>query len=285
MLRVGQAIQLGLLTDGEQLPPETEFAAQLGVSAMTLREALAMLRQQGLVETRRGRTGGTFVRRPDRPAARPAPRPAADDDRRRAARPDRRAERGLRRRRPAGGDAGLDGQRATAARPGRPAGRRADDRGADHGRQPVPHRGRDRVQVASGSPRSRLRCRQRWPSCSGCRSRPPGPPGPSGPPGSPRPLAAIAADDPPRRFRSLDPPRGGRGARGDRGRDRGGERIAGPAARRAARGGEPPPPHGPPASAAAPPLTGGNGQRSIMTRHARQRTRFLLLSWEGAGVG
>jgi DNA-binding FadR family transcriptional regulator len=66
--RVSQAIQLGLFVDGEQLPPETEFAAQLGVSAMTLREALATLRQQGLVETRRGRTGGTFVRRPAAPA-------------------------------------------------------------------------------------------------------------------------------------------------------------------------------------------------------------------------
>ena len=66
-LRVGQAIQLGLLTDGEQLPPEADFAAQLSVSAMTLREALAMLRQQGLVETRRGRAGGTFVRRPTAP--------------------------------------------------------------------------------------------------------------------------------------------------------------------------------------------------------------------------
>jgi GntR family transcriptional repressor for pyruvate dehydrogenase complex len=66
-LRVGQAIRLGLLSDGEQLPSEAEFAAQLGVSAMTLREALAMLRQQGLVETRRGRAGGTFVRRPTAP--------------------------------------------------------------------------------------------------------------------------------------------------------------------------------------------------------------------------
>jgi DNA-binding FadR family transcriptional regulator len=65
--RVSQAIQLGLFVDGEQLPPETEFAAQLGVSAMTLREALASLRQQGLVETRRGRTGGMFVRRPTSP--------------------------------------------------------------------------------------------------------------------------------------------------------------------------------------------------------------------------
>jgi DNA-binding FadR family transcriptional regulator len=66
-LRVGQAIQLGLLADGEQLPPEADFAAQLGVSAMTLREALARLRLQGLVETRRGRAGGTFVRRPSAP--------------------------------------------------------------------------------------------------------------------------------------------------------------------------------------------------------------------------
>jgi DNA-binding FadR family transcriptional regulator len=69
--RVSQAIQLGLFIDGEQLPPETEFAAQLGVSAMTLREALASLRQQGLVETRRGRTGGTFVRRPASPPVGP----------------------------------------------------------------------------------------------------------------------------------------------------------------------------------------------------------------------
>ena len=68
---VSQAIQLGLFVDGEQLPPDTEFAAQLGVSAMTLREALATLRQRDLVETRRGRTGGTFVRRPASPATGP----------------------------------------------------------------------------------------------------------------------------------------------------------------------------------------------------------------------
>ena len=65
--RVSQAIQLGLFSDGEQLPPEIDFAAQLGVSAMTLREALALLRLQGLVETRRGRTGGTFIRQPTEP--------------------------------------------------------------------------------------------------------------------------------------------------------------------------------------------------------------------------
>jgi DNA-binding FadR family transcriptional regulator len=61
--RISRAIQLGLLPDGEQLPAEAEFAAQMGVSPMTLREAFSILRDQGLVETRRGRTGGTFVRR------------------------------------------------------------------------------------------------------------------------------------------------------------------------------------------------------------------------------
>ncbi len=60
--RLTRVIDLGLIGDGEQLPPETELAAQLGVSTVTLREGLAVLRQQGLLETRRGRTGGSFVR-------------------------------------------------------------------------------------------------------------------------------------------------------------------------------------------------------------------------------
>ncbi|MFI6358998.1 FadR/GntR family transcriptional regulator [Streptomyces sp. NPDC050743] len=69
--RITEAIHLGLVVDGEQLPTEVEFAHQLGVSPMTLREALAVLREQGLVETRRGRTGGTFVRRPANPPLTP----------------------------------------------------------------------------------------------------------------------------------------------------------------------------------------------------------------------
>lgn len=60
--RISDAIGLGVMADGEQLPSETDLAAQLGVSTMTLREALAVLRQQGLVETKRGRGGGSFVR-------------------------------------------------------------------------------------------------------------------------------------------------------------------------------------------------------------------------------
>ncbi len=60
--RISAAIGLGVMTDGEQLPSEIDLATQLGVSTMTLREALAVLREQGLVETRRGRGGGSFVR-------------------------------------------------------------------------------------------------------------------------------------------------------------------------------------------------------------------------------
>jgi GntR family transcriptional repressor for pyruvate dehydrogenase complex len=63
--RLAQAIALGLLLDGECLPAESELASQFGVSPVTLREALAMLRDMGLVETRRGRQGGSFIRAPD----------------------------------------------------------------------------------------------------------------------------------------------------------------------------------------------------------------------------
>ncbi len=59
-----ESIELGLLTAGSKLPPEGELAEQLGVSAMTLRDALASLRDQGLLVTRRGRGGGSFVQAP-----------------------------------------------------------------------------------------------------------------------------------------------------------------------------------------------------------------------------
>jgi GntR family transcriptional repressor for pyruvate dehydrogenase complex len=62
--RISEAIGLGLIADGEQLPSELELAGALNVSTVTLREALALLRQRGLVETRRGRGGGSFVRAP-----------------------------------------------------------------------------------------------------------------------------------------------------------------------------------------------------------------------------
>ncbi len=46
---------------GEQLPSEVELAGRLAVAPMTLRQAIAILREAGLVETRRGKHGGTFV--------------------------------------------------------------------------------------------------------------------------------------------------------------------------------------------------------------------------------
>lgn len=62
--QMAEAIHLGLLDDGERLPVEVELARQFNVAPMTMREALASLRDEGLIETRRGRTGGSFVRRP-----------------------------------------------------------------------------------------------------------------------------------------------------------------------------------------------------------------------------
>ena len=60
--RLADGIALGLLSPNEQLPSETELADTFGVSPVTVREALTMLREQGLVVTRRGRLGGSFVR-------------------------------------------------------------------------------------------------------------------------------------------------------------------------------------------------------------------------------
>lgn len=62
--RLSDAISAGFLVDNERLPPESALSASLGISAMTLRDALAEMRAAGYVETRRGRDGGTFVKRP-----------------------------------------------------------------------------------------------------------------------------------------------------------------------------------------------------------------------------
>ncbi len=59
--RLGEGIGSGILAPGERLPPEAELADMLGVAPMTLRQALAVLREAGYVETRRGRGAGSFV--------------------------------------------------------------------------------------------------------------------------------------------------------------------------------------------------------------------------------
>jgi GntR family transcriptional repressor for pyruvate dehydrogenase complex len=76
--RLAQSIRLGVVVDGSRLPPERELAERLGVSRETLREAMRALRDAGLVESRRGRGGGTFVVSPK------TRRPRGGEGRRRA---------------------------------------------------------------------------------------------------------------------------------------------------------------------------------------------------------
>lgn len=59
--RLLTVIKLGLIAPGDRFPAERELAAQLGISRLTLREAIRELQQAGYVESRRGRLGGTFI--------------------------------------------------------------------------------------------------------------------------------------------------------------------------------------------------------------------------------
>lgn len=59
--RLLQAIKLGVVAPGDKLPPERELAVQLGISRVTLREALRALSDAGYLDVRRGRYGGAFV--------------------------------------------------------------------------------------------------------------------------------------------------------------------------------------------------------------------------------
>jgi DNA-binding FadR family transcriptional regulator len=68
--RLLTVIKLGVVAPGERFPAERELAGLLGVSRITLREAIRALQQAGYVESRRGRFGGTFVT-----YTRPAPDP------------------------------------------------------------------------------------------------------------------------------------------------------------------------------------------------------------------
>jgi DNA-binding FadR family transcriptional regulator len=59
--RLLTVIKLGLVGHGERFPAERELAAQLGISRLTLRDAIHELHEAGYVSSRRGRFGGTFV--------------------------------------------------------------------------------------------------------------------------------------------------------------------------------------------------------------------------------
>lgn len=71
--QLATSIRLGVYQRGSRLPPERELAERLKVSRSTLREAMAALREAGLVQTTRGRGGGTIVTlRPRTPTGRAA---------------------------------------------------------------------------------------------------------------------------------------------------------------------------------------------------------------------
>ena len=58
---LADAIRGGLYGPGDLLPRERELAARLGVSRTVLREAIAILRREGVVSVRRGPSGGITV--------------------------------------------------------------------------------------------------------------------------------------------------------------------------------------------------------------------------------
>ena len=60
-------IHRGEVGPGDRLPPEREFAEQLGVARISLREAIKLLVDDGYVQVRRGAKGGTFVTELHRP--------------------------------------------------------------------------------------------------------------------------------------------------------------------------------------------------------------------------
>ncbi|WP_460146790.1 FadR/GntR family transcriptional regulator [Pseudomonas sp. S2_A02] len=60
-LRLREAIFTGELRPGDQLPTEAELAKGFGIALMTVRVALAAMKDLGLLDTVRGRNGGTFV--------------------------------------------------------------------------------------------------------------------------------------------------------------------------------------------------------------------------------
>ncbi|MEA2321067.1 MAG: GntR family transcriptional regulator, transcriptional repressor for pyruvate dehydrogenase complex [Solirubrobacteraceae bacterium] len=56
------AIRGGLYRPGDLLPRERDLAARLEVSRDVIREAIEVLRREGILSSRRGRAGGTVVR-------------------------------------------------------------------------------------------------------------------------------------------------------------------------------------------------------------------------------
>lgn len=60
--QIVEAIRAGDLRAGDKLLPERKLAAQMGISRPTLREAIKVLSEAGVIEVRPGPRGGNFVR-------------------------------------------------------------------------------------------------------------------------------------------------------------------------------------------------------------------------------
>lgn len=63
--RIRQDIANGKLRPGDKLPPERDLVTELGVGRPVIREALRSLEEAGVLELRRGVTGGAFIKSVD----------------------------------------------------------------------------------------------------------------------------------------------------------------------------------------------------------------------------
>jgi len=63
--QIRRQIGLGIIAPGTALPPERELMRMFGVGRATVQLAIGQLEAEHIVETRRGRTGGSFVKAPN----------------------------------------------------------------------------------------------------------------------------------------------------------------------------------------------------------------------------
>lgn len=59
--QIAEKVRSGDLTTADRLPSERDLAAQMRISRPTVREAVKVLAQAGVLEVRRGQSGGIFV--------------------------------------------------------------------------------------------------------------------------------------------------------------------------------------------------------------------------------
>ncbi|MEU8540311.1 FCD domain-containing protein [Streptomyces sp. NPDC048717] len=59
--RLSELIGARMLVGGDRFPPEKTLAEMFDVAVMTIRHSMAVLREEGLIETRRGHRAGTYV--------------------------------------------------------------------------------------------------------------------------------------------------------------------------------------------------------------------------------